>query len=81
MVKNSWSTNWGNDGTIKILRGTNECGIGSYCYTAQCEGTSGTPSDPPVINPSDQEECDLSENYPDLTGTYSLSMNGKFKKN
>ena len=30
IVKNSWSTQWGDQGYFKILRGTNMCGI------AQC---------------------------------------------
>jgi hypothetical protein len=80
LVKNSWGSNWGNGGTIKILRGTNECGIGKYCYAAQCEKTSGTPSDPPVTPPPApipaQQECDLSKHWPSLTGTYTLSWNG-----
>ena len=37
LIKNSWGTTWGNAGQMKIRRGRNECGIGSYCYTAYCE--------------------------------------------
>lgn len=29
LVKNSWNEEWGNGGTFKILRGSNECGIES----------------------------------------------------
>ena len=81
LVKNSWGPDWGDNGKIKIKRGTNECGIGNYCYAAQCEKTSGTPSDPPVtpkpkpIPP--QLECDVSATYPGLTGDYILRWNGK----
>jgi hypothetical protein len=80
LVKNSWGSNWGNGGTIKIRRGTNECGIGRYCYAAQCEKTSGSLSDPPVTPPPApipaQQECDLSKYWPSLTGSYTLSWNG-----
>ena len=81
LVKNSWGSNWGNGGTIKIRRGTNECGIGGYCYAAQCEKTSGTLSDPPVTEEAPppipaEQECDLSKHWPSLTGSYTLSMNG-----
>jgi cathepsin B len=27
LVKNSWNDEWGDGGTFKIARGTNECGI------------------------------------------------------
>ena len=27
LIANSWTTNWGDKGFFKILRGTNECGI------------------------------------------------------
>lgn len=27
LMVNSWNTDWGMDGTFKIRRGTNECGI------------------------------------------------------
>lgn len=27
LVANSWNEDWGDKGTFKILRGTNECGI------------------------------------------------------
>lgn len=29
LVRNSWNEQWGDDGTFKIVRGTNECGIES----------------------------------------------------
>ena len=27
LIKNSWNDQWGDSGTFKILRGSNECGI------------------------------------------------------
>ena len=29
LVANSWNTSWGDNGFVKIRRGTNECGIES----------------------------------------------------
>jgi hypothetical protein len=82
LVKNSWGPNWGKGGKIKIRRGTSECGIGGYCYAAQCTKSTGTLSDPPVTPPPKpippQQECDVSKSYPGLTGSYVLRWNSKF---
>ncbi|EFC44879.1 cathepsin B [Naegleria gruberi] len=37
LVANSWSTDWGIDGTFKILRGHNECGIEDDVYAGPAD--------------------------------------------
>jgi len=75
-IKNSWGTDWGDGGFIKIQRGNRQCGVGGYCYAASCARSSGNLSDPPVTPPPSpippQQECDLSKYWPDLTGQYSF---------
>ena len=81
LVKNSWGSGWGKNGLIKIRRGTSECGIGSYCYAAQCEKTTGKLSDPPVTPPPvtvpPKQQCDISKSHPNLNGSFTLRWGGE----
>jgi hypothetical protein len=79
LVRNSWGSDWGANGFIKIFRGNNQCGIGKKCYAAKCAKTSGTPSDPPIVPPPPpipaSQQCDVTSSFGTLTGSYTLTVN------
>ena len=85
IVKNSHGSHWGENGYMKIRRGTNECAIEKYCFALECD-SYGSYTQPPVAPPSPpaplKEYCDVSKLYKrdDLTGEYTLKVNGKKQK-
>jgi len=81
LIKNSWGKNWGLNGHIKLLRGSNHCNVEEICISASCvangrqEIAPTTPAPPPIpVN----FWCDLSGLYPGqkLNGYYTLRIRG-----
>jgi C1A family cysteine protease len=44
IIKNSWAASWGEDGYIRVKKGTNQCLISSNPCTSQVSGGSGSSS-------------------------------------
>jgi cathepsin L len=48
LIKNSWGTDWGDQGCMKIQRGVKMCGIGQHIAYVTCEAQSGYDDPEPV---------------------------------
>jgi len=88
LVKNSWSTYWGDSGFVKIKRGDSMCGIGNICVWSETEAT-GTATDDSTDDTSDEddetedtedEEEDTTDETSscDLSG-YGANLNGEYQ--
>ena len=73
MIKNSWGKNFGDEGYIKIKRGT--CGIGRWsCIALSCSRIGDGIPDPEIPsgeNP-DQKACDVNHIYGAISGKKKL---------
>jgi C1A family cysteine protease len=66
LIKNSWSTRWGDQGFMKLKRGVGMCGIGGNVVTVSCDSVSG-PTDAPMTT---EKPCiDVYSNCADLAKT------------
>ena len=65
-IKNSWGKGFGDNGYIKVARGT--CGINKYCAALECAANGPADSIPPKPVVPQLPTCDVSEDWGDITG-------------
>jgi len=78
LVKNSWGPNWGDNGFIKIRRGTNECGIEQVCVVTDCSASGSADEAPPAPTTTATPvnlQCDVSGLFgPGITGNFNFRL-------
>ena len=74
MIKNSWGTDWGDQGYIKVKMGT--CGIYQVCAAISCSGNGSDPDPIPMKNLPEVIPCDVRHWYGEISGRVTLPRRG-----
>jgi len=70
LIKNSWGKSFGDNGFIKVKRGT--CGIGSSCSALRCSATGNQEAPPPKPQVPALSSCNVMKIWGQITGSYTL---------
>ena len=76
LIRNSWGKRFGQDGYIKVKRGT--CGINLECGTLSCSSNGRAEPVPMKLGAAFVDTCDVSSIFGKIDGgIYILNFNGK----
>jgi len=70
LIKNSWGKSYGDNGFLKVKRGT--CGIGSSCSALRCTNAGSQDPPPPKPEVPALSSCNVMKIWGQITGSYTL---------